>query len=241
LDTPRTNLKDPPAPTPCNINQELEQDPTQELEEIVTNTERIMDQATAAFQEEDNNANQTCLVIEGLSTIAPTAATNNQMLLMIQFMDKLGDKYHWVLRNTRKTKDTIRKNSRKRSPKLDQALWTSSEINMEHIITTQSSNAEHKMQQQLHKLVWPHINSTMTEIIKQLNDKLDGYKHNLDSLYFEKKSELISDLDHFQDRASLVLDTAMEDFYTRTVYHTRYHQDSLSTWTYTSRHKSPQW
>jgi hypothetical protein len=42
------------------------------LEEIVTNTERKMDQATAAFHEEDDNANQTCLVIEELSTIAPT-------------------------------------------------------------------------------------------------------------------------------------------------------------------------
>jgi hypothetical protein len=91
---------------------------------------------------------------------------------------------------------------------------------MEHIITTQSSNAEQKMQQQLHKLVWPHIDSTTKEIIKQLNDKLDGYKHNLDSKYFKKESELILDLDHFQDRASLVLDEAMEDFYTRTVPYT---------------------
>jgi hypothetical protein len=97
LDTPRTNLKDPPAPTPCNINQELEQDPTQGLEEMVTNTEQIVDQATAAFHEEDNNANQTRLVIEGFSTIAMTAETNNQMLLMIQFMDKLGDKYRRIL------------------------------------------------------------------------------------------------------------------------------------------------
>jgi hypothetical protein len=49
---------------------------------------------------------------------------------------------------------------------------------------------------------------------------LDGYKHNLGSEYFKKESELISDLDHFQDRASLVLDKAMEDLYTRTVPYT---------------------
>jgi hypothetical protein len=36
-------------------------------------------------------------VIEGFSTIAMTAETNNQMLLMIQFMDKLGDKYRRIL------------------------------------------------------------------------------------------------------------------------------------------------
>jgi hypothetical protein len=52
---------------------------------------------------------------------------------------------------------------------------------MEHIITTQSSNSEQKMKQQLHKLAWPHINCTTKEIIKQLHDKLDGYKHDLDS------------------------------------------------------------
>jgi hypothetical protein len=52
------NHKDPPAPNPLNVNQtDLEQDPTQELEEIVTNTERILDQATAAFHKEDKNAN----------------------------------------------------------------------------------------------------------------------------------------------------------------------------------------
>jgi hypothetical protein len=152
-DTPRTNLKDPPAPTPRNINNELEQDPTQELEEIVTNTERIMDQATAAFHEEDNNASQTCLAIEGLSTIALTAETNNQMLLMIQFMDKLGDKYRHILKEHKENETCQKEKFKELLSNLTKLYEHQARINMEHIITTQSSNAEQKMQQQLHKLV----------------------------------------------------------------------------------------
>jgi hypothetical protein len=176
-----------------------------------------MDQATVAFHEEDNNANQTRLVIEGLSTIAPTAETNNQMLLMNQFMDELGDKYRRILKEHEESKTYHKEKFKESLSNLTKLYEHQARINMEHIITTQSSNAEQKMQQQLHKLVRPHIDSTTKEIIKQLNDKLDGYKNDLDSKYFEKESELISDLDHFQDRASLVLDEAMEDFYTRTV------------------------
>jgi predicted ABC-class ATPase len=133
------NLKEPPAPTPRNINKELEQDPTQDLEESVTNTKRIMDQATAAFHEEDNNANQTCLVIEGLSTIAPTAATNNQMLLLIQFIDKLGDKYRRILKE-HKENETYHKEKFKESlSNLTKLYKHQARINMEHIITTQLS------------------------------------------------------------------------------------------------------
>jgi hypothetical protein len=47
------------------------------------------------------------------------------------------------------------------------------------------------MQCQLNKLVQQHIDSTMKEILKQLNDKLDGYKHNLNNKYVEKELELI--------------------------------------------------
>jgi hypothetical protein len=112
-----------------------------------------MDQATAAFHEEDDNAIQTCLVIKGLSTIAPTAETNNQMLLMIQFMDELGDKYRFILKK-HKENETYHKEKFKESlSSLTKLYEHQARINMEQIISTQLSNAEQKIQQQLHKLV----------------------------------------------------------------------------------------
>jgi hypothetical protein len=93
-------------------------------------------------------------------------------------------------------------------------------INMEHIITTQSSDAEQNMKRQLNMLVRPQLDPTTKALIQKLNKKLDGYTQDLDQKFMEKESELILELDHFQDCASLILDDAMEDFYIRTVPYT---------------------
>jgi hypothetical protein len=85
-------------------------------------------------------------VIEGLSSIAPTAESNNQMLLLIQFMDKLGDKYHQILKEHKENKTYHKEKFKETLSNLTKLYEHQARINMEHIITTQPSKAEQKMQ-----------------------------------------------------------------------------------------------
>jgi hypothetical protein len=79
---------------------------------------------------------------------------------MIQLMDESGEKYHRILKEHKENKNYHKEQFKETLSKLTKLYKHQARINTEHIITTQSSNAEQQMQQQLHKLVRPHMDST---------------------------------------------------------------------------------
>jgi hypothetical protein len=216
---PRPNLKNPPA---YSLRENIAQTPTlQELETIALNTERVMDQATAEFHQRNDQVDTISrMTIAGLGTLEPTEESARPMAQLIRYMEDLGNKYRRIIKEYEDNIAQHKADFKETLTRLTNLYEQQARINMEQIITTQSSNAEQKMQRQLHTLVRPQLDATTKDIIKKLDEKLQGYNTTLDNKFMEKESELISDLDHFQDRASLVLEDAMEDFYHRTVPYT---------------------
>jgi hypothetical protein len=88
---------------------------------------------------------------------------------------------------------------------------------MEQIITTILGNAKKNMQRQLNTLIKPHAKEMVDNIQKQLDRQFETYTQGLETKYFEKEAELISDLDTYHDKTSEILNEALEDFYTTTV------------------------
>jgi hypothetical protein len=221
---PRTNLKDPPIYSPLAATQpNKNNNPMAELEEIVQHTEKILDAATAEFHKVNKDGEPiiaTGTIIEGLGTLQPTTTSNQHMHSLIQYMDALNAKYRrWIKEyddNQAYHKETFK------STLLDLARNTEIQTrkNMEQIITTVSNNAEKNMQRQLNTLVKPHTNEMVANIQKQLDRKFETYTQGLETKYFEKEAELISDLDTYHDKTSEILNEALEDFYSVTVPYT---------------------
>jgi hypothetical protein len=220
----KTNLKDPAIYSPLTATQlNPDRDPTKELKAIVHDTERILDAATAAFHEvnkDDEPPVTTGTIIEGLGTLQPTEASNKTMHSLIQYMDALNAKYcRWI-----QEYDENEANHKEAFKATLASLTRNQEIqvrkNMEHIITTLSSDAEKKMQRQLTSLVKPHTKEMVDNILKQLDRRFETYTSGLETKYFEKESELISDLDTYYNKAGEFLNEVMEDFYTITVPYT---------------------
>jgi hypothetical protein len=63
----------------------------------------------------------------------------------------------------------------------------------------------------------PQANLITNQILAKLKADTTPYTQKLEKDYFDKQAEMISDLDHYQDKASEVLEEAMDDFYHYTV------------------------
>jgi hypothetical protein len=67
------------------------------------------------------------------------------MLLMIQFMDKLGEKYHHILKEHKENRTYHKEQFKETLSNLTKLYKHQARINMEHIITTQSSRTKDAM------------------------------------------------------------------------------------------------
>jgi hypothetical protein len=222
--TPQTNLKDPPPHSLSNITQTNTNDaPSQELADMVQNTERLMDQATAEFHQADKETTRQghptgsgSLVIDGIGS--PFRATNPEaMNSLIKYIDDLQEKYRRIIKEYEETKASHEAAFKETLIAIALRYEKQARQNMEHIITSQSSQAESDFKSLLRGITKPQANNITNQIMAKLKSDTSQYTQKLEKDYFDKQAEMISDLDHYHDKASEVLKEAMDDFYHYTV------------------------
>jgi hypothetical protein len=156
--TPRNNLKDPPMYSPLPITQnDPDTAPTQELEAIVQNTERILDAATAAFHNDDNDGltPSTNILIQGLGTLQPTAESQTQMQSLIKYMNALNAKYRRWIQEYKENKKNHKDAFQATLSALTKRFEDQARHNIEHIVTTVSSQTERNIQQKISTMLRP--------------------------------------------------------------------------------------
>jgi hypothetical protein len=163
-----TNLKDPSKyPTPDKA-------PTQELEDIMMNTEKILDQATAAFHQQDGTKyTPTQLTLGGIGTLLPTTESRSQMGQLIQYIDALNAKYTQIIKEHDELISKNKESFQNTLYHLTQQHEQQAKINMERIITSESSNVEQNMRRKLQALVKPQAEHTIQDMLKILDRKFE--------------------------------------------------------------------
>jgi hypothetical protein len=217
------NLKSPPSYSIIPQTQ-TEAALSRELIDMVHNTERIMDKATEEFHRTDKDDKSRgqkgqdghSLVIDGIGS--PFTATNETALKNLnKYMEDLGDKYRRIIKEHEDMKNNHEQAFRQTLQDIARRYEQQARINMEHIITTQSGQAESNFTAQLQKISKPHAADITKQILAQLKADTIRYTQKLEREYLAKQEEMISDLDHYHSKASEILEETMEDFYLRTV------------------------